>query len=183
MHDAVWNNCYILSNHDISRHGMEVAWEKSGGPITACRRCAQCPGSERPFVLGPRQSIFWRPRCSTTCQSCCDCGDVVDVALIPIHVSAHDDGQYADSPLKTWFDKLASGKGLCCSFADGVCVEDVDWDTQVTAIVCALGAMVLVPDTAVVTEPNKFGPAVVWPYQDADAYPNPLFPSGRGSIS
>jgi len=27
-------------------------------------------------------------------------------------------------------DKLASGKGLCCSFADGVSVQDVDWDTQ-----------------------------------------------------
>jgi hypothetical protein len=25
-----------------------------------------------------------------------------------------------------------------------------------------------VPDAAVVTEPNRFGPAVVWPYQDRD---------------
>jgi hypothetical protein len=31
--------------------------------------------------------------------------------------------------LHAWFDQLASGKGLCCSFADGVKVEDVDWDT------------------------------------------------------
>jgi hypothetical protein len=54
--------------------------------------------------------------------------------------SARDlDGRYANSPLKQWFDQLASGKGLCCSF----------------------------PDTAVVSEPNRFGPAVVWPYLDA----------------
>jgi hypothetical protein len=25
------------------------------------------------------------------------------------------DGRYANSPLKQWFDQLASGKGLCCS--------------------------------------------------------------------
>jgi hypothetical protein len=30
-----------------------------------------------------------------------------------------DDGRYANSPLKSWFDRLASRKGLCCSFADG----------------------------------------------------------------
>jgi len=28
-----------------------------------------------------------------------------------------------NSPLKTWFDRLASGKGLCCSFADGATVR------------------------------------------------------------
>jgi hypothetical protein len=32
---------------------------------------------------------------------------------------ARDDGRYANSPLKSWFDRLASGNGLCCSFADG----------------------------------------------------------------
>ena len=42
---------------------------------------------------------------------------------------AHDDGRYANSPLKQWFDGLASGKGPCCSFADGRKIEDVDWDT------------------------------------------------------
>jgi hypothetical protein len=29
------------------------------------------------------------------------------------------------------------------------------------------GEWVIVPDAAVVTEPNRFGPAVVWPYLDA----------------
>jgi hypothetical protein len=89
------------------------------------------------------------------------------IIFVPKNLSAHDDGQYANSPLKTWFDKLASGKGLCCSFADGVSVEDVDWDTQGGSYRVRInGQWVVVPDAAVVTEPNKFGPAVVWPYQD-----------------
>ena len=50
--------------------------------------------------------------------------------LAPGQPLARDDGRFANSPLKPWFDRLASGKGLCCSFADGVSVEDVDWDTQ-----------------------------------------------------
>lgn len=31
---------------------------------------------------------------------------------------ARDNGHFADSPLKSWFDRLVSGKGLCC--IDGV---------------------------------------------------------------
>jgi hypothetical protein len=89
-------------------------------------------------------------------------------AFVPSNVSAHDDGQYANSPLKPWFDQLASGKGLCCSFADGVKVEDVDWDTQDGRYRVRLhGQWVVVPEAALVTEPNRFGPAVVWPYEDA----------------
>jgi len=56
---------------------------------------------------------------------------------------------------------------LCCSFADGVKVEDVDWDTQNGRYRVRLnGQWIIVPDNALVTEPNKLGPAVVWPYQD-----------------
>ena len=94
------------------------------------------------------------------------------------HAGAKDDGRFAGAPLKSWFDKLASGKGLCCSFADGVSVEDVDWDTGGANKdtqsegghyrVRLNGQWIPVPDAAVVTEPNKFGPAVVWPYQDSD---------------
>jgi hypothetical protein len=88
---------------------------------------------------------------------------------IPGRVFAHDDGRYAGAPLKAWFDQLASGKGLCCSFADGVSVENVDWDTQNGRYrVRMKGQWFVVPDSAVVTEPNRFGPAVVWPYQDTD---------------
>jgi hypothetical protein len=38
--------------------------------------------------------------------------------LVSGQLVARDDGRFADSPLKPWFDRLASGRGLCCSFAD-----------------------------------------------------------------
>lgn len=82
---------------------------------------------------------------------------------------ARDDGRYADSPLKAWFDRLASGKGPCCSFADGTSVQDVDWEVRDGQYRVRLhGAWIDVPPSALVTEPNRFGPAVVWPYLDAD---------------
>jgi hypothetical protein len=91
------------------------------------------------------------------------------VGGIRIVVPARDDGRYANSPLKSWFDRLASGKGLCCSFADGFSIDNVDWDTQDGHYRVRLyGEWIVVPDNAVVTEPNKFGPAVVWPYMDTD---------------
>ena len=93
----------------------------------------------------------------------------------PVH--ARDDGRFTASNLKPWFDKLASQKGLCCSFADGLAIEDVDWDTATIADGGAIphvvyrvrinGQWIAVPPEAVVTEPNKFGRAVVWPYVDA----------------
>jgi hypothetical protein len=48
--------------------------------------------------------------------------------LAPNQLLARDDGRFVNSPLKPCFDRVASGKGLCCSFADGVSVQDVDWD-------------------------------------------------------
>jgi hypothetical protein len=87
-------------------------------------------------------------------------------ALVP--VQARDDGRYVNDPLHAWFDHLASGNGLCCSFADGFSVQDVDWDTQDGKYRVRLyGEWIIVPDNAVVAEPNKFGRAVVWPYMDA----------------
>ena len=90
-------------------------------------------------------------------------------AFVASSVSARDDGRYANSALRAWFDQLASGRGLCCSFADGVSIQDVDWGTQDGRYRVRLhGEWIFVPDGAVVTEPNRFGPAVVWPYMDAD---------------
>ena len=90
-------------------------------------------------------------------------------AFVPSSVSARDDGRYANSPLHAWFDQLASGRGLCCSFADGLSIQDVDWDMQNGRYRVRLhGEWIFVPDAAVVAEPNRFGPAVVWPYMDAD---------------
>ena len=91
------------------------------------------------------------------------------IAAAPASSYARDDGRYAASPLKSWFDQLASGRGLCCSFADGFSIQDVDWDTGDGHYRVRLdGRWIDVPDVAVVTEPNRFGPAVVWPYHDTE---------------
>jgi hypothetical protein len=99
---------------------------------------------------------------------------------------ARDDGRYADSPLHSWFDSLASKKGSCCSFADGISIQDVDWDTKdghyrvkVPSFVTNSGPLgkgvtvpatkdyIVVPDDALITGPNRLGPAVVWPWTDS----------------
>lgn len=75
-----------------------------------------------------------------------------------------DDGRYAGSPLKSWFDHLSSGKGLCCSDADGTAVSDVDWETHDGHYRVRLdGEWIDVPDDAVITEPNRAGRTMVWP--------------------
>jgi len=80
-------------------------------------------------------------------------------------VAARDlDGRYANSPLKSWFDHLASGKGLCCSMADGESVADPDWDSKEGHYRVRLeNNWVDVPDDAVITEPNRAGRTMVWP--------------------
>jgi len=83
---------------------------------------------------------------------------------------ARDDGRYANSPLKPWFDSLRSGKGPCCSDADGSPVADADWDTKDGHFRVRLsGAWLDVPDDAVVSGPNRAGRTMVWlMYQDGN---------------
>lgn len=82
---------------------------------------------------------------------------------------ARDDGRYAQSALKQWFDGLKSGKGLCCSDADGTALSDVDWKTQGgTYQVRIDNEWIDVPEDAVITEPNRAGRTMVWPIK----YPN-----------
>ena len=81
-------------------------------------------------------------------------------------VRARDDGRFANSPLKPWFDSLKSGKGPCCSDADGVTVSDPDWDSKNGHYRVRLdGEWIDVPDDAVITQPNRFGRTVVWPIE------------------
>ncbi len=66
--------------------------------------------------------------------------------------------------LNEWFNRLASGKGLCCSFADGSVVSDVDWELKDGHYRVRLeGRWIDVPDDAVITEPNRAGRTMVWP--------------------
>jgi hypothetical protein len=79
-------------------------------------------------------------------------------------VLARDDGRYANSPLKPWFDSLRSSRGLCCSVADGQAVSDADWDAKDGHYRVRLdGQWITVPDDAVITEPNRAGRTMVWP--------------------
>lgn len=78
---------------------------------------------------------------------------------------ARDDGRYANSPLKPWFDSLRSkGGGPCCSDADGYAISDVDWETKDGHYRVRIDEQwVEVPDDAVITEPNRAGRTMVWP--------------------
>ena len=92
----------------------------------------------------------------------------VALAILAIAASgaqARDpDGRFAQSPLKPWFDGLRSGKGPCCSDADGSVVLDADWESVNGHYrVRVEGKWWDVPDEAVVTEPNRFGRTMVWP--------------------
>jgi hypothetical protein len=91
------------------------------------------------------------------------------VFSIYARVYARDDGRYVaqDPAMHAWFDKLRSGKGLCCSITDGRIVADPDWGTEgANYWVNIDGRHVIVPDDAVIGEPNKFGQAVAWPVVD-----------------
>ncbi len=103
---------------------------------------------------------------------------VIILITMMLYAWSRDDGRYANSPLKPWFEQLASGRGLCCSFADGEMVQDVDWDTEckpdlLGKNVChyrvrLYGNWIDVPDVAMVTEPNKAKRAIVWPFKDVN---------------
>jgi hypothetical protein len=94
---------------------------------------------------------------------------LIALAAMTLHASARDlDGRYANSPLKQWFDTLASKRGLCCSDADGTALSDVDWESKDGHYRVWLdNAWHDVPDDAVITVPNRAGRTMVWPMRGA----------------
>ena len=96
---------------------------------------------------------------------------VLSVALVSSLGHARDRGQYANSSpeLKAWFEGLRSGKGPCCSDADGTAISDADWESKNghyrVRIPNNTGEMewIDVPDEAVITEPNRIGRTMVGP--------------------
>ena len=91
---------------------------------------------------------------------------VAVAAMIGFTAQARDDGRYANSPLKDWVESLRSkAGGACCADADGTALADVDWETRGGHYrVRLLGNWIEVPDDAVITEPNRAGRTMVWPY-------------------
>ena len=82
------------------------------------------------------------------------------------------DGSHKESPLHDWFEHLASRIGLCCSSADGYVVQDADWEAKDGHYRVRVPRKpnsenwiwVEVPDDAVITESNKAGHTMVWPF-------------------
>src|SRR5947208_16829212 len=75
-------------------------------------------------VAEPSRMKFLRASVALTASA------AVFAAVFAGTATARDDGRYANSPLKPWFDSLRSGKGLCCSDADGSVISDVDWESK-----------------------------------------------------
>ena len=80
--------------------------------------------------------------------------------------------------LNNWFENLHnSDKGLCCSGSEGTvlaideirttdveqCEQGISGDVPAHYCVRLEGRWFQVPDTSVVTVPNKYGQALVWP--------------------
>ena len=96
--------------------------------------------------------------------------------LLLLYILAADHGQFGRTTpeIKQWFEGLQSGKGSCCSNADGRTISDADWEShnghyrvRVPRYPDASSdsdmLWVDVPDEAVIKEPNRVGRTVVWP--------------------
>lgn len=89
---------------------------------------------------------------------------ILSVVAADVGQARDPDGRFANSPLKQWFESLKSGKGPCCSDADGTAVADPDWESHNGHYRVRIdGQWIDVPDDAVITEPNRAGRTMVWP--------------------
>jgi hypothetical protein len=94
------------------------------------------------------------------------CALLLSASAAPSMHARDLDGRYAaqNPELHQWFEGLRSGKGPCCSDADGTALSDVDWETAGNHYRVRIdGAWLDVPDEAVITEPNRIGRTMVWP--------------------
>ncbi|MET4149743.1 MULTISPECIES: hypothetical protein [unclassified Bradyrhizobium] len=143
-------------------------WIDSGGdePRLYSVRSTICE-TQRPTGGAPR----WRSMVSLTCA-------LALIALAAPSGHARDRGQFVNTnaELKAWFDGLRSGKGPCCSDADGSALSDSDWESKdghYRVRIPRLGHVldgqqqelvwVDVPEEAVISEPNRVGRTMVWP--------------------
>lgn len=145
-------------------------WINSGGdePCLQRTRPTNCKSERRSSGSAPR----WRHATRLAGAA------LALVALAAPFGHARDRGQFANTnaELKAWFDGLRSGKGPCCSDADGSALSDTDWDSKDGHYRVRLpryaGGLegqpqeivwVEVPDEAVISEPNRVGRTMVWP--------------------
>ncbi|MCK1419790.1 hypothetical protein IVB14_13125 [Bradyrhizobium sp. 180] len=144
-------------------------WIDSGGvePRLYSVRPANCKSERRRSGTATRWRSLIRLACALGLS-----------ALAASFGHARDRGQFANTnpDLKAWFDGLRSGKGPCCSDADGSAVSDSDWDSKdghYRVRIPRYGSgidgqpqelvWVDVPEEAVISEPNRVGRTMVWP--------------------
>src|SRR5262245_47849648 len=131
------------------------------GRPRSSRACRQTNGSHAPEARSIEEGVAETGRMKLVKATA---ALIASATLFAGSATARDDGRYAQSPLKSWFDSLRSGKGLCCSDADGSVVADVDWESKDGHYRVRLwGQWMDVPDDAVITEPNRAGRTMVWP--------------------
>ena len=129
-------------------------WINSGGHVP---RLSVEDDDRKPS--GCRRAGRWKATLAT-------CFVLALCALLAPGGHARDRGQFANAnpEIRAWFNTLKSGKGPCCSDADGSAVSDVDWESSHGHYRVRIeGEWVDVPEEAVVTEPNRVGRTMVWP--------------------
>jgi hypothetical protein len=136
----------------VLEQGQVTNWIDSGGhaPRPFVEDSARPNGKRRRKAAG-RLGIGWAILLSALA---CQAGN------------ARDRGQFASAnpEIKAWFESLKSGRGPCCSDADGTAISDADWESGGGHYRVRIeGEWVDVPDEAVITEPNRVGRTMVWP--------------------
>ncbi|MEH2488907.1 hypothetical protein [Bradyrhizobium sp. AZCC 2230] len=75
---------------------------------------------------------------------------------------ARDDGRYANSPLKPWFEGLQSEFGKSCEDSDAYVLSEPDWKSDHGQYRVRIDdEWVLVPDGALIKQPNLAGRTMV----------------------
>jgi len=137
----------------VQEHEKQVTnWTGSGGHVPP-----SCAANCNQQTIGRRHADRWKKLPIVG-------GVLMSLLIVTVGNARDSDGRYANSPLKQWFDSLRSGKGPCCSDADGSAVSDVDWESKSGHYRVRIdGEWYDVPDDALITEPNRVGRAMVWP--------------------
>jgi hypothetical protein len=99
---------------------------------------------------------------------CAMCAVVIYAVLAIKPAHAHD---HTNPKNNEWLESLHNGQGVpCCDGSDALRIDDVDWQTVCEAgtgqchyQVHLEGAWWNVPEESVIHEPNRIGPALVWP--------------------
>ena len=83
--------------------------------------------------------------------------------LLATPALAHDHG---NPELDAWFRSLQAKNGVsCCDGQEAMRLDDIDWDAKDGHYRVKMNNQwVDVPDGAVIEQPNRSGPAMVWPY-------------------